>query len=1519
MIDFSQIKGFSAGQRQCFEELVCQLARRESVPEGSAFRRIEGAGGDGGVESYWLLSDGSKIGYQAKFFTRAGDIDWRQIDESVEQALKTHPEMRKYVVAIPCDLTDRRGTKGKGKSGWELWSSHKEKWATLTTHAVEFVPWTASDLLDKLSRQESVGLRQYWFGTTDLSPKWLADRVRLAIADLDERYHPEDHVDVRIEGLFKFLTRDDGAVRQLGDSLSKVEQADFPESRLRTFGPDIDSSLVDKALSARSDLISIKQEFDAPCWEKWDVRRWKATADKAIDCLGKLDDCIREKGPKAAEGKDGKSAEETRYVLNEIDQLVGSIYVFKELLSGPYLTAEQNRAALIEGRAGSGKSHLLGRIAEAVSREGRPAILLLGQRFADRPIWSQVTTCLGLSDIGQDAFLQTLDAAAEPTGKRGIILVDAVNEGAGGRLWKAEIASFLEAIRKFPNLACVISCRSEYLPYVVPDGVLSKIDRFEIRGFETTEEQIRAAEVYMDRRGITRPSTPWLAPEFINPLFLRSACLALAREKKSEFPRGLSGTKAILAFYLRSVARNLGVGRDGTDELVQPTVATLREIAQRMATDKEDYISQRSAFDIAARNFSRFQPPEGQSWLDVLRRNGLIRLDPDPKERPDDPLGMPEDVVRFSFQRFQDHLMAEALLKDITDVSAEMKPGGSLAFIQDEGRLGCRWQGLIEALSIQVPERFGAELIDLLPVDPDEWPNSDQLGDAFSESIRWRDKKAFNDRTLEIFNSLANPDKNALLIELSASVEHPWNADFLHRNLLRFKLPQRDRLWSSGINQHSVKADDPVGRLIDWCLFGQTPSVKKPVQRLCGITLCWLFTSSNRYIRDRATKALVSLLVSRQGLFHEIIPLFLDVDDIYVLERLFAAAFGACCIDPTTDRLESYAASTYGSIFADGKPPLSILLRDYALGIIEFCDSKASLPSGIDINRCQPPYQSPAPELSISEDEAKDIAGRAGDEAILRSCNGVIGDFGIYEIAPRVDRFTTVRIDEPRPISTWEAFNRFESEVIGSDISRVEAFERLRSARIVPIAIRRLPEEDGSESIDEDEEYSASEIDSAESYLLGLLTPSEQERYREEAIPFLDNCGAEHRPPKIDPSKARLWVARRAYGLGWTREFFPNDSSSYYRHSRERPAIERIGKKYQWIALDELLCQLSDNYWMVGEYGNESKKYEGILDISFERDIDPTIIPTSTDEPCPYERPPWILAGDIDIGCCEEENLAAWPFLQDPCKALPDLTCRVDDAGGPWLVLYEHRSRTERYEKAGIYREHGSRRQEFRFVLSVLISREDRPAFVESLRAKGSIDVMDWDPPEHTDGPFLREEPWRNTWPQEQWRLDSYRAPRGIRFSFPLLEHRWESHLDTTLPDGAKCLIPSPWLSRALSLESDRDNFGIHRDKCGNIALIASLFGESGSSAVVSSRLLDEFLTAHNLQCIWLFVGERCSWPGGENKNAAWRRSEGICWYENGKPVFYRWNRDYANGASKSSLPNCGTQRKKSKKASTIS
>jgi hypothetical protein len=1508
MIDFNQIRGLASGQRHSFEELVCQLARREPVPAGALFRRVEGAGGDGGVEAYWLMTDGTKVGYQAKFFTRTRDIDWAQIDDSVQQALKTHPTLTKYIIALPCNLTDRRGTTRKGKTGWELWDDHviawKRKRPLPAGRQIEFVPWTAFELDDRLTALSGQGLLRYWFGANEFSSSWFADNVGLATASLDERYHPEDHVDVSIEGLFQFVVRHPSAVKKLRDRLAEARSADVPDRALPAEAPASARTMSDHIQAAREALLSIAPEFDLPCWEPWGLERWKELATDLTNVIGELQEWAWEASATLSKGENRKGREEIQYTRHVLHNLRDKFKLFEDLISSPYLLAEKDRVAVIDGRAGTGKSHLLGRVAEVAVKEGYPVILILGQQLADRPVWEQITKRLGVGDIEPDVFLQALDAAAEASRKRGVILFDAINEGAGARLWRSELPAFIERIRRFPNLVCILTCRTEHVPYVFPESIVWQ--RFTIRGFETVQEQVRAARVYMDRRGITRPGTPWLAPEFVNPLFLRSTCLALQRDGKSEFPRGLSGTKEIFAFYLKSVARHLGVGRDGSNDLVPAVTSTLRAISRRMASDRKDYIPRDVATNIANERFRVFPAPQDQSWLDALLRNGLLRTDPDPKGVFEDALAIPDDVVRFSFQRLQDHLIADAILSEVGDVRAALAAGGGLAFVHNQGSINWEWRGLVEALSTHVPERFGLELVDTLPGRTAGWWNAWELQDAFVESIRWRDRHAFTDRTLALFNSVPQNHQwpLSLLIEFSASVDHPWNADFLHNNLSRWKLAKRDRNWTVRLNDFSTEADDPVGRLLDWCLFGQTRKVERSIQLLFAITLCWMFTASNRYVRDRATKALTSLLLIREDLFPELLTKFRAVDDIYVLERLYAAAYGTCCIDPSPGRLAGYAIVTYKTLFINQAPPLSLLLRDYARGIVEISNANGVLPKDVQLEKCRPPYKSPRPRFTLSNDQLNAIVEKAGDDAIARSCGSGLADFGRYEIEPRVTAFTTVPLSSPRPVSRQEQSERFEREVIEIDPSRAEAFTQLRSAQMASFTVTLL--KDDGETLTDDGYRVVRCILKAEQRLLSLLSSEERRRYRREVA---DRVGSSTRRENeksrtFDIAKVRRWVAKRAYDFGWTKALFPNESSRHRNHSGERPYVERIGKKYQWIALDELLSRLADNYWIATRYVDSAKKYDNPLDVRFERDIDPTIIPlTDESDNAQGARPKWVLGEDMVLDTTPEEQLAAWPFKADPVERFGHLIQRNDDQGTAWTTLYEHRSKTEEYDE-GKLRSHGFRQREFRFVLCAVIAKSDRPQLVKFLSEKASLDVMTWGPTELTDGPFLREAPWRDTWPQEQSQRDAWKAPKGMPLSFPVCEYLWESHLDATLLSGGRALIPAPWLARALSLSPDKKDASIYKTPTGEIAFIGSGLGAEGSSGLVKTSLLDAVLEAGNLECVWLFVGERSVWPGGGINDAAWRRSEGLCWLEGPKPSLVTWKRDEARGRSEAGLQN---------------
>lgn len=210
-MNFAHINPHGGSKNDGFEELVCQIARALRPIDFGWFERIEGAGGDGGVEALWHLSNGSKHGFQAKYHLATKDIDWSKIDESVKTALNQHPELTKYVVAIPCDLTGRSGVKERGKPGWEKWKERVEKWTKLAAKlgmTVDFEPWSASEILTHVLRLPNHrGVLAYFFEGINFDNEKSKRLFSKAERDLDHRFQPDDHVGTSNEGLFHGLAR----------------------------------------------------------------------------------------------------------------------------------------------------------------------------------------------------------------------------------------------------------------------------------------------------------------------------------------------------------------------------------------------------------------------------------------------------------------------------------------------------------------------------------------------------------------------------------------------------------------------------------------------------------------------------------------------------------------------------------------------------------------------------------------------------------------------------------------------------------------------------------------------------------------------------------------------------------------------------------------------------------------------------------------------------------------------------------------------------------------------------------------------------------------------------------------------------------------------------------------------------------------------------------------------------------------------------------------------------------------
>lgn len=1502
MIDFKSINSFKSGQRNSFEEFTCQLARLEDFPEGSCFKRVEGSGGDGGVEAYWTKPNGRKTGYQAKYFLSSGEVKWDQIDDSVNQALDSHPELERFVITLPCDLTDKRGAKGRGKTGWEHFESHKKKWSEkakiLGIDDIVFEVWSASEIVHKLQNKKTEGLIEYFFGEIETSIEWFQQKSQEAISALDERFHPEDHVDVRVEELFSVISRTTKTKSHLLKLLNKIATYNLPEREVTKLEQSPPSRLISDLKAAISELLIVKDSVLLTPDSAWNVEQWLKRSRALAGTNHKLREWYWDY--EHSFDKESPDVNTVRSCIRNSNELGDFINDLNRYLDSNYFLAEKSGFAIIRGSAGSGKSHLLAKSLQNSLANSYPAILILGQRLNNGEIWGQISQTLGLS-TGSSAnkVLGILDAAGKAAGVKTLLLLDAINEGPGAKYWRDELAAFTENVNRFSHVCCVVSCRSEYFEFAIPKKLSKSNVVIDIYGFETPEEQLNAFRVYLDRRGITRPSSPWLSPEFTNPLFLRAVCLALHRNKKSEFPSGLSGTRKVLQYYLDSLGGNIAVREDSSISYVPKIARSVQDISRKMLENRADFVEVSECSDLIDKHFNSKTPKSASDWLSIFLNNGILRKDPNPFSED---IFSDQEVVRFSFQRFQDFLMAEAVIEKVDTPEGLFEKSGEVGFCITENRFRWEWLGLINALAVALPEKFGIELVDALPGDPDKWWNTYGVMEAFAQSVMWREKSvdAFSQITLDLLNKYTanDPDSFELLIQVATSVSHPWNAWLITKTLKQKKLPERDSFWTNWVNNQSAD-DSYIGVLIDWCRNGQGQYTNRDNQMLAGLVLCWIFSTSNRDIRDKATKALANLVCERSDIFPELMDVFSDVDDLYIHERLLASGFSACCRNPDDlVRLRDYSKKVFELIFQDGRPPFGVLLRDYALGIVELASHKGALDESVDITLCRPPYDSPTIRFNVTEERIKEISDKAGDSTIMHSCTNFMGDFSSYEIKPSVSKFLTSRLNREAPLSSRQKLVLFENDAVGKDENRKRAFSKLKDTlnqySYGLIDFSSFP--NIKEPAPEDTKRWKKDCRTIEKEFLKLLDQDEIERYQYEISGYLRKNEIESENNKFDQSKLALWVAKRAYDFGWTKTRFGHDSSGRMEYSRSRPEVERIGKKYQWLALDELICRLSDNYWLDDGYDSLPYQYSYPTDIGFLRDIEPTLLMETVEHPSVKESGNvWVLDPSIKLTFIDEGDLIEWPFKPHNQEPLEHLPFRTDSHGQRWLVLYEHQSATEKYSGSRPITEHSLRRQEFRILSSVLVKKDQAEKAAQYIRDKEKVHLIDWTVFSLTDDAYYYENPWRKTCLEEKWINDSWNFPEGIGYAHLVSQLQWESHLDKSLPDGYFSYAPSSWLAKELSLEADKSKPGRWLEPNSEDTVFETYQGEDGTKIVLLREDKFREIAGSDYTFLSLLIHERNSWPSGNNQLAAWRRTEGVFWEDSNLVRQYTWKENHRN------------------------
>ena len=1005
-VDFRNIREHDGTRAKGFEELCCQLAALEPRPAGAEHFR-KGAGADAGVECFTRHPDGSETGWQAKYYWDMGSSLKGKLDESIGTALAKHPNLTTYIVCIPFDLSDPRTRKKKKKSALEEWEEWKHRWITTAAadnRSLDIQLWSASELRERLTRDEHLypGRLLFWFDTQQLTAHWFKAQFERTNEDLGNRYTAETNVALPIRRAFLGFARGPELGREMEQWRLAIGRAS--SAALRDMREFLGYAVTDAPVGLDQALKDLDTALSAPEPDPgttWPLDQWREVLDSALGAATAASRwCFRDDTDGTEEGRKTQD-----YLRHELRQLINLLENIKTALSDALWSYVNNRALLVHGPGGIGKSHLLGDVTAYQVDRQRPALLLLGQHFIDGDPWSQIVQHLDLpAGTTTNAFLGALDAAGQAAGVRTLLLIDALNEKHGSSLWRDRLAGFLRMAEHFPHVAVVLSCRTTYLRVIIPDTLNEdRLPRLKHHGFSDDD-----ARAYLKARNFVLPGTPFPTPEFAFPLFLKTCCDALEKQGVRGFPRGVRGTTALFGFYTTAVTAAINT-RLNLEERQRIVPRAIDALSRLMIEAGDEWVPVDKVLDC----FDRLpldQSDRDRSLLTQLESEGMLTVEAGTgsDDAAKDGAG---EAVRFTFQRFSDHALASYLLDthlDRNQPTLAFADGGPLNDFVSGDRA---WQlsGVLEAFAVQLPERCGVELPDVVP---DSYTRRWLVSEPFRESLLWRDQETFTNRTLALVaDVLGAEDVLPTRLRLATEPDNAFNAEYLHDQLSSLAMPERDARWSIKIAQLGEDPDGPVETLIDWAWASGTGPIEERRAELAGMTLTWLLTTSNRAVRDRATKALVSLLTPRPALTRTLLERFWGVNDDYLRERLLAAVYGALLQGHwKADDICTVVAEVYNLLFDPGPPPVNALLRDHGRGIIEYALWRQCLPDGLDPTKARPPYSSPWPLERVSDEtiEAYKIqTGRLAGfrDAIVSSCV-TDGDFARYVIDTHVGHWS---------------------------------------------------------------------------------------------------------------------------------------------------------------------------------------------------------------------------------------------------------------------------------------------------------------------------------------------------------------------------------------------------------------------------------------------------------------------------------------------------------------------------------
>lgn len=1198
---------------------------------------------------------------------------------------------------------------------------------------------------------------------------WFKNQCELSILDLGKRYTPELNFELEISKIF------DGLGRTLDFKKTITKQFDDLLIKGKKILNDKEETKEHIQLLEKNfdDLFKLYSQIDFESNLEIPFNKIESVLDSIDSNTQKVQQFYRDEERKIQEEKkEYNYYHKFGYELRNIREFENSIYDFRNFTNETNCDLANNPYLVLDGEAGIGKSHMLGDIISKRMQNNYESIFLLGQHFtSDENPWIQIFKRLQINTTSEN-FLNIVNERAKKSKKRIVIFIDAINEGRGKYFWYDNAKGFINEVKKYEYLGLVFSICSSYKNLIFPQDEIKGLNVIEHRIYGFRNNEYEASKLFFTNYNIQLPNVPLLHPEFQNPLFLKLFCEGINKSGQSKIPDGIQGISSIINFFVKNVNEILSKPHrfeysNGLN-LVDKSISSI--IQYKIDNDLR-YVGYEKAIEIIEETVSKFVTKKG-TYLDELISEGIFSKNLFWKDKEEY-----EEGIYLAYERFEDHLLCKYLLEKHQNVELEFKDGGNLfKYIKEENDLYFN-KGLIDAFSIQIPEKTDKEFYEFIPHLKDKY----SIVESFVESLLWRKVETINEDSKDYINNYVFSFKGTYdlfwetILAVTSIPEHYYNAYSLHNHLMKFSMADRDAEWTQFL-KYKYYDDSSVKRLIDWAWSeDDNIHISDESIKLSSIALAWFHTSTNRQLRDCSTKALVCLLQNRINVLIEVLKIFENVNDPYIYERLFAVAYGCALRTNQKEILTELSEYTYETIF-NVKTEIypHVLLRDYARGIIEYTIYLGNTPR-IDITKISPPYKSSLVIKVISNDEIDSK----------------------YEVDYKSENFKDYHWGQNSILSSMAT--EYGGKMYG-DFGRYTFESALRS------------------------------WDVNTNHLSNLAVEWIFEKYGYDV----------EKHGKFD----------KEIGSGRGRDSIPN---------------ERIGKKYQWIALYEMVARVSDNFKKFEEWGfnkETEEPYQGPWS-PYIRDIDPTILIKNTgsyneDEKLYF----WWSDKNVFDWDCSNEN---WVKKNDNLPNIESLIEVSDYNNEEWLVLEGYPEWAEP-KKIGEEKWDYAHKRLWCHIRSYIVKENDFNKFQEWATRQ---DFMGRWMPESRDRYeiFNREYYWspayqyfNSDYYEGKQERDIYEKRTGefiLSANIPVESYRWEEEFDKSKEETISFIKPSLDIFQGMKLQYTNREGEFVNSNNELICFDTNVYHNSKSNFLIKKKPFLDYLQENKLKIVWTILGEK--------------------------------------------------------------